>query len=72
MQGTVFPLDIISESSRSLKSVPSMIYLPVDVKRFPLVLTLGDTSQFTVAQEATLLVPKDRVGGNVPFFTQKS
>lgn len=57
-----FPLDIISESSRSLKSVPSMIYLPVEVKSFPLVLTLGDTTQFTEAQEATLIVPKDRVG----------
>lgn len=27
-----------------------MIYLPVEFERFPLVLTLRNTSQFTVAQ----------------------
>ena len=30
------------------KSAPSMIYLPGDFERFPLVLTLCDSSQFTV------------------------
>lgn len=50
LKDNVYPLSMTSENSSSLKSAPSMIYLPVEFKRFPTGLTLCNTSQFIVAQ----------------------
>ena len=46
------------QQEMALKAAPSMIYLPVEFVRFPLALTLCDTSQFTVAQRPHSLLPK--------------
>lgn len=68
MQGHVYPPGYnIRKFQMTLKAAPSMIYLPVEFERFPLALTLCDTSQFTVAQRPLSLLPKAKQGKLIPF-----
>lgn len=73
MQGSIYPPEYnIRKFQITLKSVLSMIYLPVEFERSSLVLTLSDTSQSIVAQRPLWLLPKAKWGTMTLFSLKRA
>lgn len=73
MQGSIYPPGYnIRKFQITLKSLLSMIYLPVEFERSSLVLTLSDTSQSIVAQRPLWLLPKAKWGTMTLFSLKRA